>query len=286
NHARSLMIERLAPRITSAPMLTRLPDGSVMRCDFADFVQRQIYFGGLFEPIESYLFLKMIAPGMTVFDVGANCGQYTVLAARAVGAIGTVHSFEPMAATFVTLDQNVCLNRFENVTINQAALWNEATNLSLGNEPGEQVRSGRWSAGFAAADPSAVSVRALRLDDYVREHGITRIDLIKMDIEGAEPFMLQGARESLDRFRPAFLMEVNRAALARLGSTPERLWEEFSTRGYRAFEIGQSPRRSGPVSDFRGIKFGNVILHVNDLPAEITSGWDRRPVKRWACSGW
>ncbi|HUY26811.1 MAG TPA: FkbM family methyltransferase [Candidatus Binataceae bacterium] len=257
-----------------------------MRCDFSDFVQRQIFFGGLFEPIESYLFLKMIAPGMTVFDVGANCGQYTLLAASAVGASGSVHSFEPVPETFGILEEHVRLNQFDNVIVNQAALWSEATDLSLGSEPGAPVQSGRWSAGFAAMNPSAVTVRALRLDDYVREHAITRIDLIKMDIEGAEPFMLEGARESLARFRPAFLMEVNREALARLDSTPERLWDEFKALGYSAFAIGQSRRQSGPASDFHGGKVVNVILHVKDLPVEITSGWDRRPVKRWACSGW
>jgi len=284
-YARYLRVERLATRLASAPMPTRLPDGSVMRCDFSDFVQRQIYFGGLFEPIESYLFLKMIAPGMTVFDVGANCGQYTLLAARAVGAAGAVHSFEPIPKTFRILEEHVRLNRFGNVTVNQAALWNEATQLSLGNET-EQAQSGRWSAGFAATDPSAVKVSAIRFDDYVRDQGITRIDLIKMDIEGAEPFMMQGARESLARFKPALLMEMNRTALDRLGWTPERLWNEFKSLGYVAFQIGQSRRQSGPATEFREGKVVNLILHARELPAGVLSGWDRRPVKRWACSGW
>jgi FkbM family methyltransferase len=284
-YARYLRVERLATKLASAPMRTRLPDGSVMRCDFSDFVQRQIYFGGLFEPIESYLFLKMIAPGMTVFDVGANCGQYTLLAARAVGAGGSVHSFEPIAGTFTILEEHVRLNRYGNVTLNQAALWSEATTLSLGNESA-QAQSGRWSAGSAAIDRSAVKVRAIRFDDYVREHQISRIDLIKMDIEGAEPFMMQGARESLARFRPALLMEMNRKALERLAWTPERLWDEFKPLGYRAFAIGQSLRQSGPVMDFRAGKVVNLILHAGDLPTGVLSGWDRRPVKRWACSGW
>jgi len=286
SYARYLTAERLAPRISSGPIATRLPDGSVMRCDFSDFVQRQIYFAGLFEPIEAYLFLKMIGPGMTVFDVGANCGQYTLLGARAVGASGAMHSFEPIPETFRILEQHVRLNGLGNVTLNQAALWNEATELSLGGAPGLQAQSGRWSAGFAATDPSAVKVRAIRFDDYVHEHGVSRIDLIKIDIEGAEPFMLQGARESLERFRPVFLMEVNGKAMDRLGWTPQRLWGELKPLGYRAFQVGQSPRRSGPILDFDAVEFANVIFHVKDLPAEITSGWDRRPVKRWACSGW
>ncbi len=284
--ARYMAAERLAPKLAAGPMETRLPDGSVMRCDFRDLVQRQIYFGGLFEPIEAYLFLKMITPGMTVFDIGANCGQYTLLAARAVGPTGAVHAFEPIRETYKLLEEHVQLNGFKNVTLNRVALWHEATELSLGAEPDELVGSGRWSAGLAAEDPGAVKVPAMRFDDYVREHRVERIDLIKMDIEGAEPFMLQGAQESIARFRPIFLMEMNRKALARLGWTPQRLWEMLQPLGYRAYEVGQSPRHSGPRSDFTTLKFANVILHVNDLPAEVLSGWDRRPVKRWACSGW
>ncbi len=284
--ARYLLAERLAPMIAPRPLDTRLPDGSVIRCDFGDFVQRHIYFGGLFEPIEAYLFLKMIRSGMTVFDIGANCGQYTLLGARAIGAAGAMHSFEPISETFKILEENVHRNGLGNVTLNQAALWNEPTELSLGGVPAGKVQSGRWSAGFAATDPSPVKVRAIRFDDYVRERAITRIDVIKIDIEGAEPFMLQGARESLARFKPVFLMEVNGEAMDRLGWTPERLWGELKPLGYRAFAVGQSPRHSGPISDFGAVEFANVIFHIRDLPTEITSGWDRRSVKQWACSGW
>lgn len=284
--ARYDAIERLGPKLAASRMEARLPDGSIMLCDFNDLVQRQIYFGGLYEPVECYLFLKLLSPGMTVVDVGANCGQYTLLGARAVGPGGAVHSFEPVAATFEVLKENVELNHVTNVTLNQAALWNETAELSLGGNDVEVVGSGGYSAGLAAKDPSAVKVRAIRFDDYVREHALERIDLIKMDIEGAEPFMLDGARESIERFHPVFLMEVNREALSRMNWTPERLWEWMRTRGYRAFEIGPSPRRSGARTDFTGLGFSNVIFHFKDLPEGIASGWDRRPVKKWACSGW
>ncbi len=284
--ARYDAIERLGPRLAASPMEARLPDGSVMRCDFRDLVQRQIYFGGLYEPIECYLFLKLLGPGMTVIDVGANCGQYTLLAARAVGESGAVHSFEPVPGTFKILKENVELNHCRNVTLNQVALWHEATALSLGGNQVETVGSGGFSAGLAANNPHVARVKAIRFDDYVRERNLERIDLIKMDIEGAEPFMLEGARESIERFHPTFLMEVNREALSRMNWTPERLWEWMRARGWRAFEIGPSPRRSGPRTDFTRLGFSNVIFHFRDLPEGIASGWDRRPVKQWACSGW
>jgi FkbM family methyltransferase len=284
--SRYLAVERIASRLASQPMETRLPDGSLMRCDFSDSVQRQIYFGGLFEPAESYLFLKLLAPGMTVLDVGANCGQYTLLASRAVGTQGIVHAFEPLPDTFKTMTENLRLNGYRNVILNQAALWNETTQLTLGRGPEKLSHSGSWSAGYGSVDPHPTVVPAVRLDDYVREHAIERIDLIKMDIEGAEPFVLEGARESIERFKPTFLMELNSRTLTQLGWTTARLGKLLLSFGYSAFEVGPSLRRSHPISNFDDVKFANVIFHQNDLPPGIAAGWDRRQVKRWACSGW
>lgn len=281
--ARFEAMEWLGPKLASSRMEARLPDGSVMLCDLNDMVQRQIYLGGMYEPVESYLFLKLVGPGMTVIDVGANCGQYTLLAGRAVGNGGQVHAFEPIPDTFKLLQEHVRLNHLSNVTLNQCALWNEKTELPLGH--GVEPESALWTVG-CADDPERIVVPAIRFDDYAREQRLEHIDLIKMDIEGAEPFMLEGARQSIERFHPVFLMEVSDMALARVKWTPQRVWEFMRALGYRAFQIKPSPRRSGPRTDFTDFEYGNVIFHVNDLPPGIASGWDRRPVKRWACSGW
>lgn len=281
--ARFEVMEWLGPKLSATRMQARLPDGSVMLCDLNDMVQRQIYFGGMYEPVESYLFLKLVGPGMTVIDVGANCGQYTLLASRAIGREGHVHAFEPIADTYKILEEHVQLNKLSNVTLNRYALWNQKTELALGR--GEEQESALWSAGYVG-DPSRILVQAIRFDDYAREHGLERVDVIKMDIEGAEPFMLEGARESIERFHPVFLMEVSRTSLERMEWTPQRLWEWLRSFGYRAFAIAPSPRRSRPRDDFADWEYGNVIFHVSDLPPGITSGWDRRPVKQWACSGW
>jgi FkbM family methyltransferase len=279
-------VERLAPKLATKMMQTRLPDGSVMKCDFTDTVPRQIYFGGLFEPIEAYLFLKLLQPGMTVFDIGANCGQYTLLASHAIGPQGSVHSFEPLPDTFRVLSENVRLNNLANVVLNQAALWKETSQLTLGRDPEKLANSGLWSAGYASVDPAPMVVPAIRLDDYVRDRSISRLDMIKIDIEGSEPFVLEGAHETIERFKPMFLMEINRLTLGLMNWTPQRLFLELKRYGYRAFDIGPSLRRSGPRTDFEDNKFANVFFHVKDLPAAVTSGWDRRGVKRWACSGW
>src|SRR5262245_29727177 len=96
--------ERWAPLIANGRSLeATLPNGCRMQCDLRDSIQRAIYFFGAFEPLDSYLFLKLVRPGMTVIDAGANVGQYTLLASQAVGSEGHVYSFEPIPAIFDVL---------------------------------------------------------------------------------------------------------------------------------------------------------------------------------------
>ena len=102
-----------------------------MRVNLADHVDRHIFYWGAYEPIESFLFLSSITPGMTVIDAGANIGQYTVLSAQAVGPGGRVLSFEPSPRNFARLEENVQMNEFRNVQLFRSALWDSEATLSF-----------------------------------------------------------------------------------------------------------------------------------------------------------
>jgi FkbM family methyltransferase len=281
-------IERFGPRLTpAAPLMTRLPNGCTVLCDnFADPIQRQIYFHGAFEAVEAYLFWKMLRPGMTVIDAGAHIGQYTLLAATAVGPLGLVHSFEPVPSTFARLWENVTRSAMRNITINRAALWHERSTVTLKLPTVTAYHSGTWSIGSTDSQTSPEKAETIALDDYAAQHGLTRVDVIKMDIEGAEPFAIAGGRELIERSRPTFFMEVNRMCLGQLGGSPESLWRELSALGYRAWRIGWSLGDSGPIPSLDKVDFGNFIFHHDALPPDITGGWDRHTPRRWACSGW
>ena len=95
------------------PLTVEVLNGCRMRCDLTDHVERQVYFIGLYEPVESLLLTRLLKPGMTVIDGGANVGQHTLTAAKAVSTGGAVHSFEPVPATFDKLRGNIEL-RHEN----------------------------------------------------------------------------------------------------------------------------------------------------------------------------
>jgi FkbM family methyltransferase len=185
------------------PIFTSLPNGCRLRCDSHDFTQRWIWFHGTYEPIEANLFTQLLRPGMTVIDVGANAGQYTLLASTIVGPTGSGHSFEPVPQTFARLERAVNDNQRTNVHIHQAALWREETTLSLTVPAGlsNLGYTGTFSAVLKGDGSSEkVEAKALRLDKYVEERALSRVDVIKMDIEGAEPAALAGARPRWNGF--------------------------------------------------------------------------------------
>ena len=280
------MVQKWGARLADRPLLSRLPNGCRIGCDLTEHIQRQIYFLGVFEPVESFLFTRLLKPGDVVADVGANIGQYTLLATTVVGPAGAVHSFEPIPATYAALVANVERNHLTNVTTNPTALWHEPGTVALGRPQGIIGNLGSFSIGFSDLPSGVVEAPAMTLDDYAERKGLERFDLIKMDIQGAEPFALRGARRLLERSRPLLLMEVERRFLALMGSSPEAVWDDLKALGYRAWRIGLSLKSSGPRANLDDVQFENFLFHTADLPAEITAGWQRRTPKRWACSGW
>jgi FkbM family methyltransferase len=264
---------------------TRLPNGCIAHCDLRDHVQRNLWLAGVYEPIEAFLFTQLLNPGMVVIDGGANVGQYTVLAATIVGASGSVHSFEPVDANLAHLRKHVQLNHLPNVTLNQAALWKEGSVLALQLPEGSSGNAGAYRARAAAATGARRAV-AVALDAYCEDHNLQRVDAIKLDVEGSEPFVLLGAEKMIRTHRPNILIEVNRAALSAVGSSPGDLWDIVSQLGYRAWNIGADALSSRHVSSFDSFEQSNFILHADPLPSQVQFGWTEKSCLAWARSRW
>jgi hypothetical protein len=122
---------------------------------------------------------------------------------------------------------------------------------------------------------------AIRLDDYVADRKLERVDFIKMDVEGAEFFALQGAKEVLSRWRPTMLVEVNRQTCRGLGYEPEKLWEFLRPYGYLMWAVGQSAETSRSLSSLDGVDLANVIFHTGQLPGTVTRGWSLKSALRF-----
>jgi FkbM family methyltransferase len=243
-----------------------------------------MWFWGVYEPIESFLFSQLLQPGMVVIDVGANVGQYSMLAATAVGTAGSVHSFEPVPSNFVRLDEHIADNKLQNVYLNKAAHWHEETTVTLGLPLGMINNAGAYSIGAGPDRAFVVEAEALTLDHYATRCSLSRVDMMKMDIEGAEPAAIAGGLQVIKEYRPLIFAEVCRTALSRAGFSTAALWESISRLGYRAWRIGQSPETSGPVHNLESLVQTNVLFHYSDLPRSITSEWTLRAALRWARS--
>jgi FkbM family methyltransferase len=167
---------------------------------------------GLMEPEKTAALQALLAPGQTVFDIGANIGYYTVLAARTVGPRGKVFAFEPFARNLSYLYRHVTLNEATNVTVVPVACA-DRIGLSLFT-PGVDCATGSLVAEAPALSTTSapVVVATTTVDEVVRLTGATP-DVLKIDVEGAEVQVLQGARHTLATARPRLLLGVHSDAL-------------------------------------------------------------------------
>ena len=260
-----------------------------MDCDLRDHIQQQIYFFGAYEPIDASLFLSLIPVGGVAVDAGANIGFYSLMMAERVGAEGQVHSFEPLPRNFAALQKNVGLNpQILNIRTNAVALWNreEVLKFSIGAQ--HLFNSGGYSSGKVESPFDAASCPAITLKEYFERNDLTRLDAIKMDIEGAELFALQGMLPLLEKHHPVILLEVSRGTCQAFDYQPDDLWKLLQPLGYKIYQIGSVLSQSGWIPDFSQIDQTNVLL-VPDRsgqpePSKVADGpeWPE-----WSeCSEW
>jgi FkbM family methyltransferase len=168
------------------------------------------YILGTTEPDLQAALKALVTPGMSVFDVGANVGFFTVISARLVGANGKVIAFEPLPANVELLRHNAALNAFAH-----AAVRNEALGRATGTAPFIVSDTPTWgrlaSAGELPSEVGRIEVPLRTLDSLLFDEpaSVPRPDLIKIDVEGAEADVLAGAARVLREARPILLIELH-----------------------------------------------------------------------------
>jgi FkbM family methyltransferase len=195
---------RLFPRM---PIPLRLPFGAWWLAENSALDRELIYNG--FESAETDFVGKFLKPGMTVLDIGAHHGLYTLLASKRVGRRGRVIAFEPSPRERRRLMRHVRVNRCKNVEVEAIALGERAGEADLFLVEGLHD----WCNSLRPPDiderTTTVRVEVRPLDDVLRVLGVSRVDFIKLDVEGAELSFLHGAKHLLEgRVRPAILAEV------------------------------------------------------------------------------
>ena len=169
-----------------------------------------------FEPIEVEVVKKIVKPGDTVVDIGANIGYYTLLLSHLVGPTGRVIAFEPDPLNYELLSYNVAQNGCANVELHNLAVSNTAGTLPL-YQCDKNFGMHRIYDSMCCSE-EYVSINAIVLDDFLDDE--LTIDFIKMDIEGAEYLALQGMKRILAESKTKLLVEFSPFALLEAGSSP------------------------------------------------------------------
>jgi FkbM family methyltransferase len=199
-----------------------------------DWVNSQLYYWGYdgYEPGVTLLMRSLLRSRRSVLDIGANIGYYTVLAAT-LAPEAEVHAFEPWPLLFERLHRNVALNGFRRVHLSRVAVSDRDGSAVLhlpSPSPGDlHLTNASLLPGFTAQG-SIMEVPVTRLDTYCHGRVTRQVDLIKIDVEGAELSVLRGMGDLLDRWRPDIILEV-------LEGYAEELEAFFAPRPYRRFLI-------------------------------------------------
>ncbi|HYM46480.1 MAG TPA: FkbM family methyltransferase [Solirubrobacteraceae bacterium] len=171
-------------------------------------------------------FLDLLRPGDVVYDIGANIGWYTLLAARRVGPTGRVVAFEPGLANASCVQRNAAINGLANVTVVPAAVSDQdgwATFLDNGSlmsrlDKDDDAAQAKRRAAKNQDSRGKIPVPVLALDTWIGQTGQAPPNVVKIDIEGAEIGALRGMRETLRAAAPTLIVELHatRTAVADL----------------------------------------------------------------------
>jgi FkbM family methyltransferase len=208
--------------------------------DLSCIIQRSLYYLGVWEVWETRFLQGVLSPGLCFMDVGANFGYYALLAAKIVGPSGSGYAFEPSGIIFQKLVGNIGRN---------GLTWLRPERLALGDSVGftslqiPELANQGAQAICPDRSPRSERVQMTTMDRYVETIGLSRIDFIKVDIEGYEPFFLQGAAGAIREFAPLMMLEVSPLCLKRYGCTQEDLIGQLELQSYDTFTLEQEKLR-------------------------------------------
>lgn len=200
---------------------------------------------GTYEPAQTRLFTTTVRPGDTVLDIGAHAGYYALLASVLTGEHGTVWAFEPDARNFAFLEKHARINHRSNIRPQPLAVSDTNGMARFG--------VGTGSGTGHLTDTGTLEVQTVRLDDFCQSRSI-RPAVVKIDVEGAEGAVLDGARELLSAARPVLFLsthgpDVHRYCLRLLSELGYGLQPIVGSNVERATELLCSPEERPRASN-------------------------------------
>jgi FkbM family methyltransferase len=241
----------------------RLPFGAwwLVENDFAGAALLE----GQFEDPERIFVTRFLKPGMTVLDIGAHKGLYSLISSFKVGPSGQVLAFEPSLRERKRLKHHIWLNRCRNVSVFDFALGESEGSADLFVVQGTETGCNSLRHPDVLQPVRSVRVSVKMLDEVLREQKISTVDFIKLDVEGAELSVLKGAAQLLKgSYRPLILCEVQDLRTAPWGYPASRIIEYLCSCGYSWFTLDETGG-SWPLSIGAAHYDGNFVAVPKEL---------------------
>jgi FkbM family methyltransferase len=258
----------------SVPLTIRWYHGTMVDVVLGNDNSLCLYVCGSFEPNEFAFLARMLKPGMVFVDVGANDGYYSLFAAQRVGRSGRVLAVEPSTRERVNLKRNIALNALANVTVIPVALGaacgTAELRLAQGAHSGHNTLGGFANDGVQAESIEQVDVRTL--DGVAHAAALDRIDILKIDVEGAEANVIAGAREVLAAMRPLIVLEISDKALRGQGSDAQRLIALLRELGYEIGVFSANTGRIELLGEGRDLSLNVVAMPRDRVPEIVGQG--------------
>ncbi|MBD2360726.1 FkbM family methyltransferase [Anabaena minutissima FACHB-250] len=199
------------------------------------------------EIVEQILVSKLVQPGMLVFDIGSNIGDYSILLSKLVGSSGKVYSFEPTSNTFHKLKEQLLKFKCNNVYPFQKIIFSHNAQIEFNEFPDEfsvwnsigtpQMLDPEGSGQYIPIVKTEI-IEAISLDSFCKNNGIHKIDYLKIDVEGAESDVLQGAVDLLSNKAIVFVQfEISQKMLEGLKRNAKSTFDILIANGYECHRI-------------------------------------------------
>ena len=200
--------------------------------DISDYMQYCLYFGIKTEPRERLY--SLVEEGTTIIDVGTNIGE-TLLNFALLNKRGVNIGFEPVPFLFERAKENIRLNRAENIVLLNLALSNDNSTLFF-NYVNNNNSGGIFLTSETTMESASSRVQSIRLDDYVACNNTKNISLIKIDVEGFEMKVLQGAIQTIKKHKPTLFLELDNNLLRKQQSNARELIDFIKSFDYEIFK--------------------------------------------------
>lgn len=235
-----------------------------MKVDKNSYMGGAIYWTG-FHHINELLYLKsFLKKDMTFVDIGANQGEFSLFACKMLKE-GNVLAFEPVKSQLDLLKESVKLNHFQNIQIYDFGLFDKPGQFEIYTSIDTKTHSGTndgLSSLFKSEDRNELEqIVEVKVFDDVFFDDLTRLDFVKIDIEGSEFFALKGMLKTLQKFKPGILIEMNKVTFEEAGYTVLDVHSFLTDLGYKCYNIFRGRLFEYDIRDIT--EFKNLVYLSN-----------------------